>query len=147
MNIPKTAYLVQFSSRAAVEAIDDRRHEGLFSRGQIAARDLGRYYALLAREMATLQFGEGEAYLICDALNGTILDETSIRLIWAEVEDAIRLDGLDHKWNVDGGALVEKLKSLCPGQAVALVDAVERAWMAPNEPDRLQTVGLVRKEH
>ncbi|MFY9604024.1 MAG: hypothetical protein WAR00_05190, partial [bacterium] len=38
--------------------------------------------------------------------------------------------GLDKKWQVDGKALVKKLKALSHVQALALVDAAERFWQA-----------------
>lgn len=97
-----------------------------FSAGTTARRDLTRYYALLAG--ITPKFTKAEAALIMDALNGIMLDQYTFRLLWAEVADAIRMDNLDRKWNVDGESLVERLRSLHPAEMMALLDAVERAW-------------------
>lgn len=115
--------------------------------GNIARRDLGRYYALLARELAAVQLTEAEASLLCDAGNGTLFEPSSIPLLWAEVDDAIRGDGLDRKWGVDGPALVAKLRALTPGQHYAVVDAIERFWQPGHVEDlsaQLRAVGLVR---
>ncbi len=115
--------------------------------GSVARRDLERAYAVLRAELDRLDLSEAEASLVCDACNGTLFDATNLRLLWAEVADAIRLDHLDAKWGVDGHALVERLRSLSPAQTWALVDAVERYWRAPEQPIRegLARVGLLRE--
>jgi hypothetical protein len=64
---------------------------------------------------------EAEERAVMDAtLSWSITPETA-QYLWAEVEDAIRLEGLDRKWGVDGQALVEKLRGLCPAEAWALI--------------------------
>lgn len=94
-------------------------------------RSLDRYFALLARRIAEWrgQLSDRECALILDATNGTMFADTfGISHLWGEVADAISLDGLDQKWEVDGAALVDKIKaSGMIGQA-ALVDASERWW-------------------
>lgn len=119
------------------------------NRNQTADRDLARYYALLDRELATLNLTPDEALAVLDALNGTWLDEHAIPLLWADIEDAIRLDALDEKWSLDGPALLAKLKRLTFGQAFALADAAERWWRLPAEAhasrsSALREVGLIR---
>lgn len=137
-------YRIQFRNQRVAEAADARSRPG--KRNLTAARDLERYYSLLAAELAGIELSEAEASLVCDALNGTLFEPHTIRLLWAEVDDAIRHDGLAEKWGVDGPALVERLRSLTPGQAYALVDAVERFWLDASSPasERLRTAGLVR---
>lgn len=108
---------------------------------QIAARDLDRYYTLLQRAMP--KFSEPEASLIVDALNGTLSEPHTAHLLWAEIDDAIQLDQLDKKWGVDGPALVQRLRSLSPFEAMAVVDAAERFWLSPNEDGVLRAVGLI----
>lgn len=92
---------------------------------------LERYVALLARSLAEWrsQLSDRECALILDATNGTMFADTfSLSHLWGEVADAISLDGLDQKWEVDGAGLVDKIKtSGMIGQA-ALVDASERWW-------------------
>ncbi|MDE2102674.1 MAG: hypothetical protein KGL39_35850 [Patescibacteria group bacterium] len=45
-----------------------------------------------------------------------------------EIEDAIKLDGLDEKWNVDGPALLAKLHAMSPQQRETLVRGVAAVW-------------------
>ena len=105
-----------------------------------------RYLALLRHELATVQLSEREALLIADATNGTIFTPDTARLLWAQVADAIRLNKLDEKWLVNGDALVEKLQGFCPGQALAVVDALERAWLRGTDmADALREVKLVKE--
>lgn len=115
------------------------------SAGHIARRDLARYYELLGRELATVQFSAAEASLVCDANNGTWWDEGwSQALLWANTADAIRLNGLDAKWGLSeqqGAALVARLQSLSPGQGLAVIDAVERFWAGCPEAT-VESVGL-----
>lgn len=117
------------------------RGDGL---GLTARRDIERYYHLLAEELKTVNLTESEAMLIVDTCNGTLFEPHTIRLLWAEIDDAIRLDRLDHKWQVDGPELVAKLRSLTAGQMFAVVDGCERFWADPNQEDQVRKVGLVR---
>ena len=86
--------------------------------------------------------------LVMDALNGTIMDwfgssfgSSGRTLAAIQVEDAIRLNGLDRKWDVDGTALVTKLRSLTYGQALALSDFVERWWKRASSKNELPIPG------
>lgn len=103
-------------------------------------RDLTRYHELLQRERRSLRdlLTPNEQALIVDFCNGTFWDAGSIPLLWASAEDAVRLDGLDGKWRVDGPALVAKLKALSYAGSAALIDAAERFWgrvSAGEQPD------------
>jgi hypothetical protein len=63
--------------------------------------------------------------------------------VWVEVKDGIQLDGLDKKWNINGAALVEKIKSLPYPEKCALIDASERWWnfvASGNQPGWLDTL-------
>ena len=135
---------VQFRDAAVELRLAERTDEGQ-SAGLTAARDLERYYALLDHCLAVIVLTEAEASLICDALNGTLIDHRTYHLVWASVDDAIRLDGLDEKWGVDGPALVGKLRDLDHCGMLAIADAVDRFWIEPNPmPVALRRVGLVR---
>lgn len=98
------------------------------NRSAVINRDLDRLYTLYKRALREVPLTVAEAWLIVDTLNGTIMDANSARMLWASVEDAVKLDGLDKKWDVDGQALIEKLRKLNDIQALALVDAAERFW-------------------
>lgn len=56
------------------------------------------------------------------------LNHLTIGMLWAEIADAVSLDGLDRKWQVDGAALVNKLQAGGMIGQAALVDASERWW-------------------
>lgn len=118
------------------------------SASEVARRDLGRYYDLLALALASVDLTEGEASLIVDALNGTIIDVSTAQLLAAEVEDGLG-DGLAEKWGVDGGALVAKVRAWTLAQRMAVCDAAERFWgdehHVDSTGDRLAAVGLVRR--
>lgn len=110
-----------------------------------------RYFSLLERELAALDLTEDEASLVCDALNGTSWDYgglgqpsagSAVRL---ELADAIRLSGLDRKWEVDQDLFLSKVGRWSEAQCLAVLDAVERFW-ADCDTSTVQSVGLVREE-
>lgn len=133
-----------------LERLQERsRAAGAPELSDVAHRDAERYYALLAETLKTVTLTEAEAMLLCDALNGVLAAEPPAvaRLLWAQVEDAVRLDGLAEKWGVNGIALVGELKSYSFAQCLAVIDAAERWWKLPDQSDRaatLKAVGLVR---
>lgn len=102
------------------------------NRSNIINRDLERLYTLYRRALREVCLSLNEACLIADALNGTIMDAATAPMLWGSIEDAIKLDGLAKKWDVDGPALVEKLRSLSAFHCMALVDAAERCWQVPD---------------
>lgn len=114
----------------------------------VAKRDLERYYELLGHSIPT--FTVNEAMLIVDALNGVLLRAESISILWANVADGIRHDGLAEKWEVDGATLVERLRNLTYFEAMAIGDAVERSWSgdyhATDMRERVVAVGLAKAD-
>lgn len=98
------------------------------NRSHIINRDLERLYTLYKRTLRETPLALSEACLIVDALNGSLMDANAAPMLWVSVEDAIKLDGLAAKWEVDGPTLVEKLRGLTAFQCMALVDASERFW-------------------
>lgn len=118
-------------------------------RAAVAARDLDRYYTLLARDLRAVALTRGEAGLLVALANGTLWEPWSATpaLLAAQVEDADPAEVAP--WGVDVPALVARLRALTPGQALAVVDACERSWLrtpADGETldDALAAVGLVR---
>lgn len=136
---------IQFRPAPALAADLAARAADRLSANQAAARDLERYYHLLRAELRAVDLAPGEAALICDAANGTLWEPHTLRLLWAEVADAL-VDGLAAKRGVDGPALVARLRALTPTQAAAVADAAERYWLAPGDDldATLRAVGLVR---
>lgn len=102
-------------------------------RNETARRDLARYYEALDRELQSLAFTHAEASLLADALNGTLWDVQSIPLLWAQVDDAIRLNDLAAKWGVPGEAFVARLRDLTYTQSLAIIDGCERAWRSASD--------------
>ena len=132
------------SVRAAdIEAEIGRRGD---RRGSTASRDLRRYYALMAQCLAEVTLSEAEALVVYEALRGHAWDEQSYDLLFARVARAIARSHLDRPHGVDGEALVHKLQSLDRGQAMAVVDAIERSCRIGSDSaaDRLRLVGLIR---
>lgn len=113
-------------------AMDGRSHRGAGEdRSSIIWRSLARYLAIISRAKLDMakRFDRQECALILDACNGTaFMDTISIQLLPAGVEDAIEMDGLDKKWQVDGAELMRKLNSLSYAERMALVDAISLWW-------------------
>jgi hypothetical protein len=139
---------VQFHAVGLEQDIQERTGAGFDApaTASVKAREcLQRYFALLRHELASVQFSEAEALLLADATNGISFSADTARLLWAEVADAIALNKLDEKWGVGGDALVAKLRGFCPGQALAVADALERAWLKGTDmTDALREVKLIR---
>jgi hypothetical protein len=69
-------------------------------------------------------------------------------MLGEEIEDALALDGLAAKWDVDGPRLVATILGWSLVQRLAVVDAVERFWAAgyvSETTERLTAVGLVKR--
>lgn len=81
-------------------------------------------YRLSLRAAAQrLALSAAEARAILDACNGLhLLDELLGQHLRAEVQDAIELNGLDEKWQIDGKALVRRLREL-PQPLTAAVES------------------------
>lgn len=87
------------------------------------------------RSATAPSFTESEALLLCDVFNGGMFDHDWMDVDftrnpvfrWA-VEDAIRLDGLDLKWNVDGKALCRRMEILSPAEVSSTMEAIRRFW-------------------
>lgn len=133
---------VQFRSVDLEAALDERG-----PRNATAQRDLYRYYTVLTDSLAAIRriLAPDEILAVADVLNGTLIEPASYRYLWAEVADAIADDELGATWGVTD-ALIERLRhQLTPGETMALVDAIERAWLRdePDMVDRLRGVGLI----
>lgn len=99
----------------------------------VIARDLDRLYSMYRRALARTPLTTQEACLLCDALNGSLMDAPSAHLLYAEIDDACRLDHLDAKWHVDRQGFVARLREMDDIQCMALVDAAERFWVHQGE--------------
>ncbi|MHB1065749.1 MAG: hypothetical protein ACYC1Z_14890 [Georgenia sp.] len=57
---------------------------------EVVHRDLGRYYAVVADELARLTLTEAEASVVVAALTGSIHTPQTYRYVWIDVEDHLR---------------------------------------------------------
>lgn len=69
---------------------------------------------------------------IVDALNGTLIDDITLRHLWAEIADSAA-DGLGEKWGVDINALAQTVRCYSLTQLIALREIVRRYWAAVSE--------------
>lgn len=102
-------------------------------RGQVSdaiRTGLERYYTLLdrAREGLRDRFSNAQLSLLADVCRGTLWEPHTLGLLHAEAEDAE--DDVYEKWRVDRGDLVDQLNALTLTESAALVDAIERFWLA-----------------
>lgn len=108
-------------------ALEARATDADVSASEWVRRIVVRYEEMVRRSRPELD--ERQWNLIRDALNGIlILDQWSPAYVSAEIEDAIALNRLDLKWEVDGPALLARLRALTYPQLVAIVDDAERFW-------------------
>ena len=122
---------------AEIDARTDKTMGG--NRSFTIIETVNNYHALLnlGITLARKSLTENEACLILDTLNGTWTGGfpggceaarwAQNALIW-EVSDAIRLNGYDKKWEIDGPALVSKLQAMDGLARLALADWARRMW-------------------
>ena len=103
-------------------------------------RDLGRYQEALRLARAELRdkLTTAELSAVLDVLNGHwFLGPDSAAYIHLEVEDGIRLNGLDEKWQINGPYLIGLLANLTFIESCALADAAERWWARVGQGEHL----------
>ncbi len=86
-----------------------------------------RYAEIIRREQALLsrRFSDNELRLVADVLRSTRFETAeSCRGLWLAVESRVLHDELDRQYEVDGEALLERLKTLGYTQEVALIEAL-----------------------
>ena len=146
----RSRYADQVSKILAGEAFSDTAENALA--GLEDRRDLHRYRRLIQIGLREIDLTEAEASLLCDANNGIGSfelmdpDHSEWRFWPANVEDSIRLNHLDRKWEVDAGVLLGKVRAMTALQLMAVADAMERFWREPQRDsgEMLRELGLVR---
>jgi len=86
-----------------------------------------RYAEIVRREQSHLSrlFSDDELHLIAAVLKGVSFESAaSCRGVWLVVEARMIDDELDRTYQVDGAALLERLKGLSYSQEVALIEAL-----------------------
>lgn len=97
---------------------------------------VGQLTLLLPQEVERIGLSRDEWRAVADAGNGLYMgpdDPTAVRLLWAEVADACRLDGLAERHGIDGAALVERLRALSPLQSLVVAAAIKTFWRHAND--------------
>lgn len=124
-------YYVRVNPRIEAE-VEARKDGAAMSANRVLERDLARHYYMIrvARAEANSMLSPEEAALIADAMNGILTESHSIALLPHNIRDAISLEELDAKWEVDGEALLSKLEVMPLLTLAAIVDAAERFWAA-----------------
>jgi hypothetical protein len=120
-----------YLSDAQAEALAARTRGGRGERSEAVRRMIARYLEIVDADRPRLSRAEWS--LCADALNGTWLHDTPSHWAMASIEDHIRLNAADTKWKVGALELREKLARLSRGGWVALVDMVERFWLAGDD--------------
>ena len=142
------SYQIQYRpSEQQYQALQERSEMGK-SPSLTASEMVDAYLSLLRRSLPT--FTENEAMLMMDAMNGCLIDYHAPTTLWANIADAVSIDRVDQKWQVDGYALVERLRKLTPFEQWAIYDAIRRAWNSEtyridNMAERIRKVGLVKE--
>src|SRR5262245_55957088 len=92
-------------------------------------QDLARYREALrlARIERQDRLTQADVSASLDALQGCWFAEPwGVVNMASEVEDAIRLEGRDRKWHINGPGLIRLLAQLSSSESCALADAAER---------------------
>ena len=90
------------------------------------------------------QFTAEELCLIIDVFNASSLNPNLAgQQVIPRVDDGISLDGLDRKWEVDGGELIAKLRDLHYLQAMSLEIWAANFWYG-KEKDLSEYVNQLR---
>lgn len=129
MAVDKVTISLMPEMTAKINQRNERGDTG--NRSFAIAKQLGRYFDMIDQHKRELRgmLSDKECALILDTFNGVaFMDPVAIRYAWHEVSDAISMDRLDQKWEIDGKALVKKLQALSFGHLIALVDSAEIWW-------------------
>ncbi|GHO89257.1 hypothetical protein [Dictyobacter formicarum] len=139
--------LIQFRAASTLEKNLQGRTPTGKPAGEIARRDLVRYYSLLRQSLPAFQMAE--AMLIVEALQRNPPDMEQVQRLWISVEQAVKADQLEQRWRVNAAALVERLRTLTPAECMAICDAVECVLCQPTPivqelQARVKQIGLAK---
>ena len=120
----------------------------------LLAREVARYYGLLARELAAVQLTREEAAVLRVAVRGTerarIAGSPFGSFAEAAESEWRRTEGLSDRRTVRREPFVARVAAWSPGQTLAAIDALEQlraltyrgGWTTL--PEMLRAVGLLR---
>ena len=114
-----------------------------------------RYGAIIAKDCPALTVNQW--MMICDILNGTVLDADNrdadpARFLWADISESGKLDGMAEKWEIDTEALSQQVRELPYSSQCAIIEVAARFWADcetdyPSDKDRLQAAGAKITPH
>jgi hypothetical protein len=92
-----------------------------------------------------LHLTEVEATVVCSALKSVRLGPESAKLLWGDVQKALRGEAADLLSETEKEALTDRLQRLNDGEAVALLRAVDWYWKRASVPidARLRLMGVI----
>lgn len=132
MHKPKSIVIADKSLQAAIAA----RGDSFNAAGNTA---LERYFEIIASERNTLRktFTQAELSAILDACNGVWHSPITmgVAALGIGIGDALELDGLAAKWQIDGDKLLAKIEQMTQFQHLALIDWIERTWANHDRTD------------
>ena len=129
LEAPVPAGVLIHLARPIREAV--RRRAATLRREWKREQDLARYREALrlARIELRDRLTQADVSAILDALQGCWFAEPwGVVTRASQVEDAIRLQGRDRKWHINGPGLIRLLAQLSYIESCALADAAERWW-------------------
>lgn len=122
MSSRKTVYLTDDSEKI----IGPIRKEMGDSRSGRLNSIVSRYGRITDSEAPALTVSEWS--LLCDMLNGTVIDENTGDYLWADIAEAGRLDGLADKWKIDTAEFSERVRDMSPAARYYILDVVSKFW-------------------
>lgn len=125
---------VYLSDRALAEL--DRtsivHHDGTVERntsGRLSAV-VERYGEVIRRHAPALTYKEWCA--VCDANNGSVLDDLPDTWMWVNVYDSL---GIGEKWGIDTPSLIKTMRGWSYAESVAATEIVQRFWSDTSNTD------------
>lgn len=83
---------------------------------------------------------KNEAMLIVDAQNAYLNNGATASLLQHQIYDAIELEGLANKWEVDGPDLIKKLEALSHFEKFVIEEMAEECWSRAGASDDMMNI-------
>jgi len=105
-----------------------------------------RYGEIMRLECPELSVNEW--MMICDILNGTILDcdnrdADPARFLWADIAESGQLDGMAAKWEIDTESLSQRVRDMSHSQRCAIIEIVTRFWTGEHTGEYAELLGKI----
>ena len=124
------------------------RLDGANEHDTLLVRDLARYYALVARELATVQLSHEDVTVLADAVHAAEQARIAGSPFGSRAEavaaELRRTDSLPRRPEVNGEDLVARVASRTPGQTLAVLEACERVRAVARQGRQTTPAELLR---